>query len=108
MVEYDEDDKEFVIETAIKNNLGDPDEIQLYRDLSLALELDQNKKYNVVNSGIGNGIDFGITTCYPDGLPENIGAMFFNVSTEFDVKVVETQICANLGERYFEISLRKV
>lgn len=104
----DEDDRSWVVECAIKNNLGTPEEIELYNELSMALELDENNNYNVVNSGIGGGIDFGITTPYPDGLPENVGAMFFNVSSEFDVKVQETMICASVGERYFEINLKKV
>ncbi len=108
MIDYEEDDRLFVVETAIMNNLADPEEIQLYEELSIAMELEENKKYNVVNSGIGNGIDFGITTPYPDGLPENIGAMFFNVGSEFDVKVQETMRCASVGERYFEINLKKV
>lgn len=108
MIDYDEEDREFVVESAIKNNLGDPEEIQLYEELSLALELDENKNYNVVGSGIGNGIDFNITTKYPDGLPDNIGTMFFNVNTAFDVNVVESQQCAAIGERLFEISLKKV
>jgi len=74
----------------------------------MALELDENDNYNVVNSGIGDGIDFGITTSYPDGLPENLGAMFFNVDTKYDIKVQETMMCASQGERYFEIKLKKV
>jgi len=108
MILYDEDDRRDVVEDAIKNNLGTPEEIELYNQLSMALELDKNDNYNVVNTGIGDGIDFGITTPYPDGLPENVGAMFFNVDTKFDVKVQETMICASVGERYFEISLKKV
>lgn len=108
MIDYDEEDRDFVVESAIKNNLGDPEEIRLYEELSLALELDDNKNYNVVGSGIGDGIDFNITTQYPDGLPDNIGTMFFNVNTSFDVNVVESQQCASVGERLFEISLKKV
>lgn len=108
MIDYDEEDRDFVVEAAIMNNLGDPEEIKLYEELSLAMELDQDKNYNVVGSGIGNGIDFSITTPYPDGLPENIGAMFFNVNTSFDVNVVESQQCASAGERLFEICLKKV
>ena len=108
MIDYDEEDWEFVVESAIKNNLGDPEEIKLYEELSLALELDKDKNYNVVGSGIGNGIDFNITTQYPDGLPDNIGTMFFNVSTAFNVNIVESQQCATVGERLFEISLKKM
>ncbi len=103
-----EDDRGWIVDGAIIHNLGTPEEIQLYNELSMALELDKNDNYDVVNSGIGGGIDFGITTPYPDGLPENVGAMFFNVDTKFDVKVQETMICASVGERYFEISLKKV
>jgi len=106
MIDYD--DRGFVIESAVKNQLGDPEEIQLYSELSLAMELDEDKKYDVVGSGIGNGIDFSITTCYPDGLPEKLGCMFFNVSINFNVNIVETQQCASVGERYFKIKLNKL
>lgn len=108
MIDYDEEDRNFVVEAAIKNNLGDPEEIKLYEEISLALELDQDKNYNVVGSGIGDGIDFSITTPYPDGLPENIGTMFFNINRSFDVNVVESQRCASVGERLFEINLKKL
>ena len=53
------------------------------------------------------GIDFGITTKFPHGLPENIGTMFFNVSPEFNVNVKETSQCVYAGERYFAISIKK-
>ena len=104
-----EDECQFVVETAIKNNLGDPEEIQLYNELSIAMELDDdNNNYNVVGSGIGDGVNFDITTSYPDGLPENIGTMFFNVDNSFSVDVIESQQCASAGERLFEINLKKV
>jgi len=103
-----DNDRMFVTETAIRHKLGTKEEIELYEELSLALELMGKEKFNVVGSGIGNGIDFSISTPYPYGLPENVGTLFFNVSTNFDVKVKETSECVYNMERHFEIKLKKV
>ena len=107
MIDY-EDDRAFVVDSAIINNLGDQEEIQLYEELSLALELDENKEYDVVDSGIGNGINFNIITQYPDNLPDNVSTMFFNINNNFDVNILETNQCANVGERMFKINLKKL
>ena len=108
MIDYEEEDnRTFVIEAAIKNNLGSREEIDLYNELSLAMELMEDDSFNVVDSGIGGGIDFGISTRFPHGLPENIGTMFFNVSSEFDVNVKETSQCVYAGERYFAVNIKK-
>lgn len=107
MIDYDEEDRTFVVESAIKKNLGDKDEIRLYEELSLALEL-YEKDYRVVDSGIAAGVNFSIATPYPDGLPFNISSMFFNVDNNFNVDIVESQRCAKAGERLFEINLQKV
>jgi hypothetical protein len=103
-----EDDRMFVIDTAIKHKLGSREEIELYEELSLALELMEDQNFKVNGSSIGCGVDFSITTPYPDGLPENVGTMFFNVSTDFNVQVKETQLYANNGERHFEIKINKI
>lgn len=108
MIDYEEDDnRTSVIEAAIKNNLGSKEEIDLYNELSLAMELMEDNSFNVVDSGIGDGIDFGITTRFPHPLPESIGIMFFNVSTSFDVNIKETSQCVYSGERYFAVSIKK-
>jgi len=109
MIDYDEenDKRTFVVESAIKNNLGSPEEIELYNELSLAMELMEDNDFNVMDSGIGNGINFGITTKFPHGLPENIGIMFFNVSPEFNINIKETSQCVYAGERYFAINIKK-
>ena len=107
MIDYDEEDRVFMVDSAIKNNLGDPEEIKLFEELSLAIELDSNKEYNVIDAGICNGINFNITTKYPDGLPENIGTMFFNVDNNFDVKILETNTYADIGQRMFNVCLKK-
>ena len=107
MIDYDEDDRVFVVESAIKNNLGTREDILLYEELSLALELMNNNDFNVVDSRIDRGIDFGITTRFPHGLPESVGTMFFNISPEYDVKVKETSQCVYAGERYFAINIKK-
>ena len=108
MIDYDEDDKRtFVVESAIQNNLGSKEEIELYNELSIAMELMEDDSFNVADSGIGDGVDFGITTRFPHGLPEEVGTMFFNVSHEFDVNVKETSQCVYAGERYFAINIKK-
>ena len=65
-----------------------------------------NKNFNIVDSKIDNGIEFGITTEFPYGLPENIGIMFFNISTDFDVNVKETSKYVYNRERYFTINIK--
>ncbi|MBN1637333.1 MAG: hypothetical protein JW866_00070 [Ignavibacteriales bacterium] len=108
MIDYDEDDKRtFVIESAIINKLGTPEEIRLYEQLSLALELMQDNSFNVADSEISNGINFGITTKFPHELPEKIGLMFFNINTGFDVSIKETSKCVYAGERYFAVNIQK-
>jgi len=107
MIDYDEDNRTFVVDTAIRHNLGSKDEIELYEELSLALELMDNDNFKVVDSNIGGGVDFGISTRYPHGLPENVGMLFFNVSTDYNVKVKETSQCVYAGERYFAVSIKK-
>ena len=103
-----EDDRTFITETAIKHKLGTKEEIDLYEELSLALELMEGENFKVNGSSIGNGVDFSITTPYPDGLPVNVSSMFFNISTDFKLQVKETQLFANNGERHFQIKLNKV
>ena len=93
MFNYDVDDERtFIVESAIKNKKGSKDEIELYEQLSIALELMQNEDFNVIGSQICNGINFNITTEFPNGLPEKVGTMFFNVDTKYDVVVCETPL----------------
>ena len=102
-----DDDRMFVIESAIKHKLGSKEDIELYEELSLALELMESNDFRVDGSGIGCGIDFSITTQYPNGLPENVGTLFFNVSPKFDVRVKETPMYAYCGERHFQVKIKK-
>jgi hypothetical protein len=102
-----DDDRMFVIDSAIKHKLGSKDEIELYEELSLALELMENEKFRVDGSGIGGGIDFSITTPYPHGLPEKVGSLFFNVSTDYNVKVKETSECVYNSERHFVVKINR-
>lgn len=109
MIDYEkENDRTFVIEAAIKQNLGSKEEIELYNELSLAMELMEDNSFNVVDSNIGGGINFGITTRFPHGLPEDVGIMFFNVRSGFDVSIKETSQCVYAGERYFAINIKKL
>ena len=103
-----EEDMAYQLEFAMNEKIGDKEEIQLFDELNLAMELDEDKNYDIVSKRVNNGIDFSITTPYPDGLPEKLGCMFFNVSTNFNVNIVETQQCASVGERYFKIKLNKL
>ena len=89
---------------------NEKDEIKLFSELNLAMELDENKNYDLVDCqlDIEKGLDFCITTTYPDGLPDNLGVMFFSVDPSFRVNVQETNRCASVGERMFEINLKKL
>lgn len=104
----DEDDRMFVTDSAIMHSLGTPEEIELYKELSLALELMENDNFHVCGSGIGGGIDFSINTPYPDGLPENVGALFFNISNKFDVKIKEISESTYSVERKFAVKIKKL
>jgi hypothetical protein len=106
------DERIFVMENARKNNKGSKDEIQLYGELTLALELMRNDSFRVDGSRICNGLEFHIVTQYPNGLPLNVGSMFFNVSTDYDVKVQETPLYTDgvnrdPGEMNFHIKIKK-
>ena len=103
-----EDDRMFVVESAIKHKLGTKEEIELYEELSLALELMEDSNFKVVGSGIGGGIDFSITTEYPQPLPDKVGLLFFGVRTDFDVKCKETDTYADRDERHFQFKLKKI
>lgn len=107
MIDYEEEDRTFVVESAIKNNLGTKDEICLYEQLSIAMEFMDNKEFNIVESNINNGINFGISTRFPHGLPEEVGSMFFNIDMNYNVSVKETSRCVYAGERFFDINLKK-
>ena len=89
---------------------GNKESVALYDHLSLALELMKDDSFNVEDSGIGIGYNlwFSITTPYPDGLPENVGMMFFNVNNDYNVKVEETQRYAKESKKHFNIFLKKV
>jgi len=105
---YDVDDERmFVVDSAIQHKLGSREEIELYEEMSLALELMDDKSFSVANSSINKGVNFGIVTQYPHGLPLNVGTLFFNVDKKFDVQVKETSQCVYSGERYFQINLKK-
>lgn len=103
-----DDDRMFVVETAIKHKLGTKDEIELYEELCLALELMEDEDFKVVGSGIGGGIDFSIVTEYPKPLPEKVGLLFFGVRTDFSVNCMETSTYEDQDERHFQFKLKKV
>lgn len=112
MFEDIEDQRMFIAEFARKYNKGSKEEIELYEELSLALELLQDNSFRVEGSRISNGIDFTIVTPYPDGLPVNVGSMFFNINNDFDVQIKRTDlytngICKNPGEINFQIKIKK-
>ena len=102
-----ENDRMFNIDTAIKHKLGTQEEIELYEELSLALELMESDNFYVTGSGIGGGIDFSIVTPYPDGLPEKVSMMFFNINKDFDVHIKELRQSADDGNRHFQIKIKK-
>jgi len=107
MPKVDNNDRVCVVESAIKQQLGTHEEIQLYSQLSYSLELIQNNDFKVANSTINQGLNFGIATPYPHGLPESVGNLFFNVDLNYDVSVRETSKCVYNLERYFDVRIEK-
>lgn len=111
--EYDiEDERTKIIESAKRNKRGSGEEIQLYEQLSLALELMKDDSFKIIGSRICDGIDFHITTEYPKGLPFNVGSMFFNINTTYDVKIQETPLYTmglnrDPGEMNFAVKIKK-
>lgn len=99
------DDRMLNINTSVDHSR---EEIDLYKHLNLALELMRNDSFTVEDSGLGKNLWFSITTPYPEGLPENVGTMFFNVSNDYNVKVEETQVYAGKCKRHFQVFLKKV
>lgn len=112
---YDEDmddERLFIADMARRHKRGSKEEIQLFEELSLALELMQDDTFRVEGSRICDGLDFSIMTPYPDGLPYNVGTLFFNVDNAFDVKIKETPmhtngIHNNYTETNFSIKIKK-
>jgi len=110
---YDvEDDRMDVVDSAIKCKLGTKEDIELYEELSLALELMNKDDFRVEGSRINNGIDFNIMTPYPNGLPESVGTLFFNVSTDYKVCICETNFYSqgihnDPSEMNFKINIKK-
>jgi len=100
------------ISFATKYDLGNDEERELYGQLMIALRL-MDDDFRLLFGGIGeNGIDFGIVTPYPQGLPERVGLLFFNVDAEFKVVVEETaqqkweEMSKRPSERFFNINIK--
>jgi len=119
MIDYEYDDcRTSVIDMAIRNGIGTKEEIQLYEQLSIALEL-IDEDFSVIYSDINDGIDFGITTPYPNGLPEEVGILFYNTDLNFNVNIKEvidiydkqperySNIASNPSERYYAVTIKK-
>ena len=113
---YDEEEIEEermrVIEYSRKHCKGSKEEIELYEQISLALELMRDDSFEILGSQICNGIDFHIVTDYPNGLPINVGTMFFNINHSYDVNVKETPLYTNgigrdPGQTNFAIKITK-
>ncbi len=103
-----DDNKMFIIDSAIKNKLGTKEEIELYEELCLALELMKSyKDFCLIGSCIGNGLEFEIVARYPKPLPEKIGALFFNIDTKFTVTCKESNTYISKGRRHFHIKIKK-
>jgi hypothetical protein len=104
---YDIYDNKYVIESATTQTIENKEDIELYEELTLALELINDDKFNLVNSEINNGIVFGISTPYPYGLPVDVGTIFYNMNMNYNVKIKETSKYVYNVERYFEIKIEK-
>jgi len=108
-----EDERMCVIESARRHKQGTKEEIELYEELSLAMELMKTDSFRIEGSRICNGIDFHIITPYPDGLPVNLGSMFFNVSTDYNVSIKETPLFTrgirrDPSEMNYHVRIKKV
>ncbi len=119
MIDYEYDNcRTSVIDTAILNGIGTKEDVELYNQLSIALELIDDD-FNVIYSDINDGIDFGITTPYPNGLPEKVGVLFFDTDLDYNVNIKEvldiydgqperySNIASNPSERYFAITIKR-
>lgn len=107
MIDYDNNDcRTSVVDDAIMKNLGSKEDIQLYNSINIALELSQDD-FNIIESSVGDNINFGISTKFPHGLPLDIGNMFFSIDNNYDVSIKETSRCVYSGERYFDINIKK-
>jgi hypothetical protein len=107
-----EDNRADVINTAIQHNLGSKDEIQLYEHLIIALSLMNEKDFEINCSNINNGLNFVISTKYPDELPVRVGALFFNVDCKYDVHCEEDVHTINgcpvaTQNRFYVIKIKK-
>lgn len=112
MFEAIDEERNFVVDWAIRNKKGTKEEIELYEEIMMALEMVDDGSFRVEGSRICNGLDFHIITPYPNGLPFNVGSIFFNVDTNYDVKVKETPSYTNgahrdPGEMNFSIKVKK-
>jgi hypothetical protein len=95
------------IDSAIKCNVS-KDEIQLYEQLSLAMELMEDEKFKITDSILKqNRIYFSVATPYPNGLPENIAILFFNINNDYNVQINECKCVNDLDNRHFAINLIK-
>lgn len=107
-----EDERMCIAEYARQHQTGDKEDIQLYEQLSLALELMKDDSFRLIGSRICDGLDFQIVTPYPDGLPVNVGSMFFGVSANYNVSVKETDLYSqgirnDPSEMNFNVKLKK-
>lgn len=109
MLRLDEDNRKLVVDSAIKNKVS-KDVIDLYEQIHMAIELMNSDDFEIVDSCIINDIvRFEITTQCPEGLPEELGILVFNVDTKFNIDLKETALgkCFGLNMRHYKISFKK-
>lgn len=103
-----DDDYVALIDERICQEAG-REEIQLYEQMLMAMELSYEKNFEIVASNVTTGVvRFEIATQFPDGLPVSIGTMFFNINKNFDVKISECKDISEYNKRFFDIILKKV
>jgi hypothetical protein len=82
----------------------------LYNELNVALGL-IDEDFTIRDIDINdedNGINYGISTSYPHGLPERVGMLFFNIDYDYRISIKETSKYVYNRERYFEINIRRI
>jgi hypothetical protein len=97
-----------IIDSVIRNGAR-KEEIQLYEEMSLALDLmNTENNFCVLHKYVEKDtVYFEIATDYPNDLPINVGTLFFNADLNFDVQIKEYQHTCYPENRFFNIHLKK-
>ena len=69
--------------------------------------ISNSEKFSYVSCEIDKrGIVFNIATPYPNGLPEKVGELFFNLDMQYDVQCKEIEDLFDGKEKKFQIQIK--